>query len=133
MTRVYILTGILYNSGVTALLDFIVQCQEMYKDDVMEWGKTSGVGKKVLFTAYSQQYIGVPIDLMRDIRNYYVHDFDTKPEKVLDYIEVITSSDIACLCNYFNVEFDGNEFDKIYNVCIDYLKMVVEFKSNGGA
>lgn len=34
MIRRYILTSILYNGGVTALLEFLVQCQDMYKDDV---------------------------------------------------------------------------------------------------
>lgn len=132
MIRRYILTSILYNSGVTALLDFLMQCQEMYKDDVMSWGKSSGHSKKELFDLYTEMHVGIPVDILRNVRNYYVHDFDEEVGELMKWISITTYSDIACLCNYFGVVFDYDEIVKLYDSTLGYLETILEFKNNGG-
>lgn len=37
MIRKYILVNTLCNCGVYSLLDFVTQCYEFYRDDVLHW------------------------------------------------------------------------------------------------
>lgn len=114
MVRRYILTAALYNADALSILDFIVQCSEMYKDDVFNGTPEDGSKVVMRFHRYKMAMGGFNHHLFRRVRNIYIHAFDTSLDALYTDLLVLRVSDIEQACIYFGVPFDRMDvFNKL--------------------
>lgn len=117
MARKYILVTILFNGGPFTLFDFIVQCYEYYRDDVLRWDGRVGKDSDVWFKNYKDIFGGFNIELYRLFRNLYVHDFDEKCWQILYNLPRVTPEVILEACEFYDIVDDfGIERDFIVDI-----------------
>lgn len=133
MIRRYILTSILYNGGVTALLEFLVQCQDMYKDDVEKQGSANGIKWSDRFELYNKQHMGVDSDMLKKVRNMYAHALDTEYQDLYRDLLSMDISTIACICNYFGVDYTPERLHEFIEDNVHFVEGICRFGGDNGS